>query len=103
MLFIGAPGTGKSLAAAAVARAAQTDLLLVDVARLVSKWIGETEKNLAGAFDAAERTQAVLLLDEADVLFGTRQLPGRRPPRPAMRGGRVPAPLQPHLARPRRR
>jgi SpoVK/Ycf46/Vps4 family AAA+-type ATPase len=72
MLFTGPPGTGKSLAAAAVARAAQTDLLLVDVARLVSKWIGETEKNLAGAFDVAERTQAVLLLDEADVLFGTR-------------------------------
>ncbi|MEU5342923.1 ATP-binding protein [Streptomyces sp. NPDC020766] len=72
MLFTGPPGTGKSLAAAALARAAQTDLLLVDVARLVSKWIGETEKNLAGAFDVAERTQAVLLLDEADVLFGTR-------------------------------
>ena len=72
MLFTGPPGTGKSLAAAAVAHAAETDLLVVDVAHLVSKWIGETEKNLAGAFDAAERTQAVLLLDEADVLFGTR-------------------------------
>lgn len=72
MLFTGPPGTGKSLAAAAVAHAAQTDMLLVDVARLVSKWIGETEKNLAGAFDVAERTQAVLLLDEADALFGTR-------------------------------
>jgi hypothetical protein len=72
MLFTGPPGTGKSLAAAAVAQAARTDLLMVDVARLVSKWIGETEKNLAAAFDAAERTQAVLLLDEADVLFGTR-------------------------------
>lgn len=72
MLFTGPPGTGKSLAAAAVAQAARTDLLLVDVARLVSKWVGETEKNLAAAFDAAERTQAVLLLDEADVLFGAR-------------------------------
>ena len=72
MLFTGPPGTGKSLAAAAVAQAARTDLLMVDVARLVSKWIGETEKNLAAAFDAAERTQAVLLLDEADVLFGAR-------------------------------
>ena len=72
MLFTGPPGTGKSLAAAAVAQAARTDLLVVDVARLVSKWIGETEKNLAAAFDAAERTQAVLLLDEADVLFGAR-------------------------------
>ncbi|MQY14610.1 ATP-dependent zinc metalloprotease FtsH [Streptomyces sp. RB5] len=72
LLFTGPPGTGKSLAAAAVASAARTDLLLVDVARLVSKWIGETEKNLAAAFDVAERTQAVLLLDEADALFGTR-------------------------------
>ncbi|WP_283559142.1 ATP-binding protein [Paenarthrobacter sp. PH39-S1] len=72
MLFTGPPGTGKSLAAHAVATAAVTDLLLVDVSRLVSKWLGETEKNLAAAFDAAERTQAVLLLDEADALFGTR-------------------------------
>jgi SpoVK/Ycf46/Vps4 family AAA+-type ATPase len=46
--------------------------MVVDVSRLVSKWLGETEKNLAATFDAAERTQAVLLLDEADGLFGTR-------------------------------
>lgn len=72
LLFTGPPGTGKSLAAAAVATAAATDLLRVDVSQLVSKWIGETEKNLAGAFAAAERTQAVLLLDEADALFGNR-------------------------------
>lgn len=72
MLFSGPPGTGKSLAAAALASAAGTDLMVVDVSRLVSKWLGETEKNLAATFDAAERTQAVLLLDEADALFGTR-------------------------------
>lgn len=72
LLFTGPPGTGKSLAAAALATAASTDLLVVDVSRLVSKWLGETEKNLAAAFDTAERTQAVLLLDEADALFGTR-------------------------------
>jgi hypothetical protein len=72
MLFTGPPGTGKSLAAAALASAAGTDLMVVDVSRLVSKWLGETEKNLAATFDAAERTQAVLLLDEADALFGTR-------------------------------
>ncbi|WP_412543360.1 ATP-binding protein [Longispora sp. K20-0274] len=72
LLFTGPPGTGKSLAAEAVAAAAGTDLLVVDVSRVVSKWIGETEKNLAMAFDAAERTQAVLFLDEADALFGTR-------------------------------
>ncbi len=72
LLFTGLPGTGKTLAAEAVATAADTDLLTVDVSRVVSKWIGETEKNLAAAFDAAERTQAVLFLDEADALFGAR-------------------------------
>lgn len=72
LLLCGTPGTGKSLAAHAVATAAGTDLLVVDVSRLVSKWLGETEKNLAAAFDAAERTQAVLVLDEADALFATR-------------------------------
>ena len=72
MLLCGPPGTGKSLAAQAVATAAATDLLVVDVSRLVSKWLGETEKNLSAAFDAAERTQAVLMLDEADALFATR-------------------------------
>ncbi len=72
LLLCGPPGTGKSLAARAVATAADTDLLVVDVSRIVSKWLGETEKNLSAAFDAAERTQAVLMLDEADALFGTR-------------------------------
>jgi hypothetical protein len=72
LLFTGLPGTGKSLAAEAVARAAATDLLRVDVSQVVSKWLGETEKNLASVFDVAERCQAVLLLDEADALFGAR-------------------------------
>ncbi|SEI82400.1 ATP-binding protein [Demequina mangrovi] len=72
MLFTGTPGTGKTLAAAALATAIDTDLMVVDVARLVSKWLGETEKNLGAVFEAAERTRAVLLLDEADALFGTR-------------------------------
>ncbi|MGW6129716.1 ATP-binding protein [Cellulomonas sp. NPDC055163] len=72
LLFVGPPGTGKSLAAAALATAAHTDLMVVDVSRLVSKWLGETEKNVSAVFDAAERTRAVLLFDEADALFGTR-------------------------------
>ena len=72
VLLTGRPGTGKSLAAEVLATAAQTDLLRVDLSQIVSKWLGETEKNLAGVFDAAERTQAVLVLDEADALFGTR-------------------------------
>jgi hypothetical protein len=72
LLFTGPPGTGKSLAAEVIATAAGTDLLIVDVSRIVSKWLGETEKHLAAAFDIAQRTQAVLFLDEADVTFGTR-------------------------------
>jgi hypothetical protein len=72
LLFTGPPGTGKTLAAEVVATAASTDLLTVDVSNVVSKWIGETEKNLGAVFDVAERTQAVLFLDEADALFGAR-------------------------------
>lgn len=72
ILLSGPPGTGKSLAAEVVAFAASTDLLVVDASRVVSKWLGETEKNLAAVFDVAERTQAVLFLDEADALFATR-------------------------------
>jgi hypothetical protein len=72
MLFAGPPGTGKTLAAEVLAESLGVDLLVVDLARVVSKWIGETEKNLAEVFDAAERVQAVLLFDEADALFGKR-------------------------------
>lgn len=72
MLFAGPPGTGKTLAAEVLAHEIAAHLLIVDISRVVSKWIGETEKNLAEVFDAAERAQAVLLFDEADALFGKR-------------------------------
>ena len=72
MLFSGPPGTGKTLSAEAMASALGTDLLVVDLSRVMSKWIGETEKNLAAVFDSAERAQAVLFFDEADALFGRR-------------------------------
>ncbi|WP_313952980.1 ATP-binding protein [Accumulibacter sp.] len=72
MLFFGTPGTGKTLAAEVVARALGVDMLVVDLANLVSKWIGETEKNLAAVFDIAERSRALLLFDEADALFARR-------------------------------
>ena len=72
MLFSGAPGTGKTLSAEVMAHALNADLLVVDLSRVVSKWIGETEKNLSGVFDSAERAQAVLFFDEADALFGKR-------------------------------
>ncbi|MEV2227888.1 AAA family ATPase [Streptomyces phaeochromogenes] len=72
LLLTGPPGTGKSLAAEVLATEAGRDLLLVDGSELISKYIGETEKNLAACFEVAERTQAVFLLDEADALFGAR-------------------------------
>ncbi len=72
MMFCGPPGTGKTLSAEVLAAALKVDLLFVDISRVVSKWIGETEKNLAGVFDAAERARAVLFFDEADALFGRR-------------------------------
>lgn len=72
VLLCGPPGTGKTLSAEVMAHTLGVDLLVVDIARLVSKWIGETEKNLAAVFDAAEGAQAVLLFDEADALFGKR-------------------------------
>lgn len=72
LLLSGPSGTGKTLSAEVLASALEVDLLLVDLSRLVSKWIGETEKNLAEVFETAEQSRAVLLFDEADALFGSR-------------------------------
>jgi hypothetical protein len=71
-LFAGESGTGKTLAAEAIANEVALDLYRVDLATVVSKYIGETEKNLKALFDAAESSGAVLLFDEADALFGKR-------------------------------
>ncbi len=71
-LFYGPPGTGKSMVAGLIARELGLDLYRIDLARIVSKWIGETEKNLAEVFDAAEDGQVVVLFDEADSLFAKR-------------------------------
>ena len=65
-------GTGKTLAAEVIANEVELDLYRIDLATLVSKYIGETEKNLKRLFDAAETSGAVLLFDEADALFGKR-------------------------------
>ena len=72
LLLSGPPGTGKTLSAEVLANELGVDLLIVDISRVVSKWIGETEKNLELAFAAAEQSKAVLLFDEADALFGKR-------------------------------
>jgi len=71
-LFAGEPGTGKSMAAEIVAADLGLDLCKIDLAQIVSKYIGETEKNLARIFDEAERCGVVLIFDEADALFGKR-------------------------------
>ena len=71
-LFAGPPGTGKTTAAEAVAHALRQDMYRIDLSAVVSKYVGETEKNLAAAFDEAERASAVLFFDEADSLFGKR-------------------------------
>lgn len=71
-LFSGPPGTGKTMCASLIARDLGTELYQVDLSKLSSKWIGETEKNLAALFDAAEAGHAILLFDEADAVFGKR-------------------------------
>jgi hypothetical protein len=71
-LFSGPSGTGKTMAAEVLARELDLDLYRIDLSQVVSKYIGETEKNLAGLFDAAEGSGVILLFDEADALFGKR-------------------------------
>ncbi|SDF21475.1 ATP-binding protein [Terriglobus roseus] len=71
-LFAGPSGTGKTMAAEILAGELGLDLYQIDLAAIVSKYIGETEKNLKRIFDAAEQSSAVLLFDEADALFGKR-------------------------------
>ena len=71
-LFAGASGTGKTLAAEVLAAEIQLDLYRIDLSAVVSKYIGETEKNLGRVFDAAEVGGVILLFDEADALFGKR-------------------------------
>ncbi|ADW69493.1 ATP-binding protein [Granulicella tundricola] len=72
VLFHGQSGTGKTLAAEVLAHELHLDLWVIDLSQVVSKYIGETEKNLSSVFDAAEQAGALLLFDEADALFGKR-------------------------------
>ena len=71
-LFAGVSGTGKTMAAEVLANELRLDLYRIDLSAVVSKYIGETEKNLRRVFDAAEEGGAILLFDEADALFGKR-------------------------------
>lgn len=72
VLFAGAPGTGKTMAAEVIANELQLDLYKIDLSQVVSKYIGETEKNLGRIFTAAENSNAIIFFDEADALFGKR-------------------------------
>ena len=72
VLFTGEPGTGKTLAAQVIAAELRLDLYRVDLSNVVSKYIGETEKNLEKVFREAQNSNAILFFDEADALFGKR-------------------------------
>ncbi|WP_133893375.1 ATP-binding protein [Paraburkholderia sp.] len=71
-LFYGPPGTGKTLTASLLGKTTGLDVYRIDLSLVVSKFIGETEKNLAQVFDEAERREWILFFDEADALFGKR-------------------------------
>jgi SpoVK/Ycf46/Vps4 family AAA+-type ATPase len=71
-LFAGPPGTGKTMAAEIIAGELALDLYKIDLSTIVSKYIGETEKNLEHIFQEAEASNAILFFDEADALFGKR-------------------------------
>ena len=71
-LFEGRPGTGKTMVAGLIARELGYDLYRVDLSRILSKWVGETERHLSELFEAAEGGQVILLFDEADSLFAKR-------------------------------
>jgi hypothetical protein len=72
VLFVGESGTGKTMAAEVLANDLELDLCRVDLSAVVSKYIGETEKNLKKVFDSMEGSGAILFFDEADALFGKR-------------------------------
>lgn len=71
-LFYGPPGTGKTLTASLLGKTSGLDVYRIDLSMVVSKFIGETEKNLSNVFDQAERKNWILFFDEADALFGKR-------------------------------
>lgn len=71
-LFYGPPGTGKTLTAGLIGKRTGRDVYHVDLSMVVSKWVGETEKNLSKIFEFAERKDWILFFDEADALFGKR-------------------------------
>ncbi|MBS6397848.1 MAG: ATP-binding protein [Clostridiales bacterium] len=72
MIFYGPPGTGKTMGAQVIANELDLELYKVDMAGVMSKYVGESEKKLGNIFEQAKRSQSILFFDEADVLFGKR-------------------------------
>lgn len=72
MIFYGPPGTGKTMGAQVIANMLQLELYKVDMAGVMSKYVGESEKKLGNIFEQAKKSQSILFFDEADVLFGKR-------------------------------
>lgn len=72
ILFTGKPGTGKTMTASLIAQELKMDIYRIDLSMVISKYIGQTEKNLAKIFDAADHKNWILFFDEADALFGKR-------------------------------
>ena len=72
LLFSGPPGTGKTMAAGIISNEMRLELYRADLSKLISKYIGETEKNLSKLFDEAEKSNSILLFDETDALFSQR-------------------------------
>lgn len=72
MLFTGPPGTGKTMAAQVVAHELGLEIYKVDISKVISKYIGESEKNLGEVFDSAKKSNVILLFDETDAIFGKR-------------------------------
>lgn len=72
ILFSGPSGTGKTMAAGILARELNLEIYRIDLSSVVSKYIGETEKNLSTVFNEADEAKVVLFFDEADALFGKR-------------------------------
>ena len=72
MLFEGPPGTGKTMAASIIGNELGLPVFQIDLSRVLSKYIGETEKSLGRIFDLAGKNNAILFFDETDALFGKR-------------------------------
>ena len=72
MIFYGPPGTGKTMGAQVIANMLKLELYKVDMAGVMSKYVGESEKKLGNIFEQAKKSQSILFFDEADVLFGKR-------------------------------